>query len=391
MRYNYARRTAVFAILAAVGTSSLVACSSGGDGKSQNAAGPGCDLSTVTAEVNKYLAVSHFQAPGPAFDAAKARGKTVFNIPLSSSDQFDNAITAASAKAAKAAGLRFVNWPNQGTPSEWVQGMDAAISQKAAAIILEGGPDPKLLGPQLARAKQAGIKVISAHLYDASRAANALKQAMTLSAVMPAHHDRAGALMANYAVKASACHVNALFVTADDVSASQGIEDTFVSTLKARCKACKATVVNVPITTWAQNIPTTVQSALIRDPTINWVIPVYAAGMQYVVSGVGQANATSRVKSVSYGGTAATNQMIENGTVIVAQVGESPEWNGWANIDQTLRVLSGVSPLADENVPHRIIDSSNVKETGTPSQEGAGFGPASQWENGYLGLWSGRG
>jgi ribose transport system substrate-binding protein len=384
----FQKRTLSVAVVAVASMSLLAACSTGTDAKPGGSAAANCELTPIAEKLAQFTAEPEFVAPGPAFDASKAQGKTVFNIPLSSSNQFDNAITGASEDAAEKAGVNFVNWPNQGSPAEWVQGMNAAISQGADLILLEGSPDPKLLGPQIAEAEAAGIPVVSAHLFDVSQAEEAMNSDLGLSAIMPAHHNRAGELMADYIINASKCDVNALFVTADDVSASQGIEDSFVAELEEVCgDSCSAKVVNVPIASWGQKIPGEVQSALTANPNINWVVPVYAAGMQGVLSGVRQANATDRVKSVSYGGTASTNQMIQDGDVIIAQIGESPEWNGWANMDVALRLLSGVEALEDENVPQRIIDTENVDDTGTPPAEGAGFGPASAYEDGYLTLW----
>jgi ribose transport system substrate-binding protein len=380
-------RLALGAALSLVTTAALTACAVESGDTSSGGATAVCIDAVTSQALDDALAVPSFDAPGPAFDSSAAAGMTVFNIPLSSSNQFDNAITAASKDAAQKAGLEFVNWPNQGKPSEWVEGVEAAISQHADAIILEGGPDPELLGPQLAEAKAAGIQVVSAHLYDASEVDQAMTTSSSLAGVVPAHHHQAGELMADYVARASGCNADVLFVTADDVSASQGIEDAFTKTLSSTCPDCETTVVNVPIGSWAQSIPTQVQSSLTKDPKVNWVVPVYAAGAAYVASGVRQSNASQRVKSASYGGTASVNQMIEDGQILVGQVAESPEWNGWANVDQVLRLLTGNPAVPDENVPRRIIDTTNVKDTGTPSQEGAGFGDASTWEDGYSMLW----
>src|SRR5438128_2346842 len=102
-------------------------------------------LSTLTKRLNSYRAAPKFVAPGPAFDASKARGKTVFNIPLFSGDTFNQIVDQATGQAAKVAGLKFVQYSNQGKPSEWVAGMTQAIAQHVGLIILEGSPDPRAL------------------------------------------------------------------------------------------------------------------------------------------------------------------------------------------------------------------------------------------------------
>ena len=50
--------------------------------------------------------------------------------------------------------------------SQWVQGMQTAIAQKPALIILDTSPDPRQLQPQIAAAKAAGIPVLVTHFYD---------------------------------------------------------------------------------------------------------------------------------------------------------------------------------------------------------------------------------
>ena len=106
-------------------------------------------------------------APGPAFDAkAKAGGKTIFVIPASSQVPFVSTISSHITRIAGLAGVKMTAWDNQGQPSQWVQGMDAAIAQKASAIVLLAGNDPAGLQPQIKAAKAKGIPTIVAHLYD---------------------------------------------------------------------------------------------------------------------------------------------------------------------------------------------------------------------------------
>src|SRR5205085_4796385 len=59
------------------------------------AAGP------IDAELAKYSAVPTFVAPGPAFAAGKLRGKTIFNIPATSTVPFVVQIDRSMAKIAK--------------------------------------------------------------------------------------------------------------------------------------------------------------------------------------------------------------------------------------------------------------------------------------------------
>lgn len=357
---------------------------------SSNATGgaPAIDVSAVKSAVTSQSAVPSFTAPGPAFDASKARGKTIFNIPLNSTIPFNQIIDQASAVAAKAAGANFVEYSNQGQPSQWIQGINTAIGQKADLIILEGSPDPKLLGPQIAAAKAAGIPVVSTHLYDESYAATALQENSALSGIVPANHYKAGTLMADYAILNSGGHVDAYFVTSNEVQPSAGIAQAFVDELKKQCPStCKGQVDNIPVTDWANKVPTAVQSALIKDPNVNFVVPVYDGMTPFISTGIISSGAQNRVKIVAYNGTASVLQMVQQKNLVVADIGEPLEWLGWANIDQALRVLAGTPPLTSEKTPLRLFDSQNVNDAGNPANQTGGYGSSDAFTTGYKHLW----
>jgi ribose transport system substrate-binding protein len=120
-----------FAVLSVV----VAGCSSGsgtaGTAASGSAAAGGAPAA-VTATLNKYLAVPAFTAPGPAVDVAKLRGKSIFVIPIEETP-FTQAVEAGEQAAAKAAGIKMTIYPNEGEVSQWVQGMQTAIAQKAAS------------------------------------------------------------------------------------------------------------------------------------------------------------------------------------------------------------------------------------------------------------------
>src|SRR3954452_13378137 len=143
---------ALVAAAAAVGTGALAGSS---------------DTAGAKANLDSHRAVPTFKAPGPAFNAkAKAGGKTIFVIPASSQIPFVSTIAGHIARVAKMAGVKVTTWQNQGQPSQWVQGMDAAIAQKASAIVLLAGNDPAVLQPQTKASKAKGMPSIVAHLYD---------------------------------------------------------------------------------------------------------------------------------------------------------------------------------------------------------------------------------
>lgn len=382
--------TASLAVVAALG---LAGCSEGASPTGSNAAntsgsGPAVDVSAAKAAIEKAKALPSFTPPGPAFDAAKAKGKTILNIGLNSTVPFNQIVDAAMGEAGKEAGVKVVQFTNQGQVSQWIQGVQSGIAQKVDAIVLEGSPDPKLLGPQLAAAKAAGIPVISTHLYDESYVDTAKAEQPNIAAFVDAHHYRAGTLMADYAIVNSGGHVNAYFVTSNEVQPAAGIAKAFTDELAAQCPStCKAHVVNIPIADWATKVPTQVQTALLQDPSINYVVPVFDGMTSFLGTGITQAGKTDSVKIVAYNGTASVLKMIQDKHLVVAEIGEPLEWLGWANMDQVLRVLTGTQPVASEKTPLRVFDSTNVDDTGKPANQTDGYGDPSQFKNGYRTLW----
>src|SRR3954447_26301082 len=70
------------------------------------------DLAYVNAQVKQLKAIPRFIPPGPAFDASKARGKTMFLIPLGSQIPFNKVIEASMRRIAKDAGLKYIYYPD---------------------------------------------------------------------------------------------------------------------------------------------------------------------------------------------------------------------------------------------------------------------------------------
>jgi ribose transport system substrate-binding protein len=377
------------AVVAACGSSSGTSSSGGSTGATASAEGcpPGVK-EKLEAKLEQFEAIPKFAPPGPAFDASKAQGKTVFNIPLLSTDTFNQIVDKASAKAAEEAGVKFIEYTNQGEPSQWVAGMNQAISQNADLIILEGGPDPAALGPQLEAAKKAGIPVISTHRFDADAAAEMLKK-YGLAGIVPAqHYLGSGELTADYAMVSSGCNVNALVLEADDVQpTSAGITARFEEELSKSCpESCKAQAISMPFGDWAQKASGEMQSKLTADPEINFIAPNFDQGAIYARQAILAAGADSRVKIVAYNGSAPVMQMLQDGESVISEVGEPMEWLGWQNMDQALRILSGVKPT-EAPTPVRLFDASNISEAGEPVVQTKGYGPSSQYEEGFRTLW----
>src|ERR1700722_16915600 len=241
-------------------------------GSSAAAAGSGVPAA-VTATLNKYLGVPAFTAPGPAVDVAKLRGKKVFVIPIEETP-FTQAVEAGERAAAKAAGVQLTFYPNQGEVSQWVQGMQTAIAQKPALIILDTSPDPRQLQPQIAAAKAAGIPVLVTHFYDATSPQPPARAgcAAGLSAVVKPPLSVAGGAEADWIIADSGAKADVLIVSLNGLLPVPGMVAAAQGQFKQYCPGCKVTTVAINLSQLGTaGAFGQVSSALVQDPGINYV------------------------------------------------------------------------------------------------------------------------
>jgi ribose transport system substrate-binding protein len=368
-------------IAVAVGLAAACAPAVALSGPSQNARADATDSGDVAyakAQITKATAIPKFTAPGPAFNASKAKGKTVFLIPQTSAVPFLKTIDESIIGIGKKIGVKVIEYPNQGQSSEWVQGINQAISQKADAIIL--GAPAEVLQPQLKKAKAAGIPVVVLHLYDKTMPVPA-----NVSATVHAPFTTAAKLEADWAIADSGGKANAVIVTSNEVPPSKYIVKAMQAEFAARCPSCKTTVIDVPAADWGTKMQSSVQSALLKDPDANYVIPLYDSASQFIVPAIISAGRSGKVKIASYNGTPFVLQMIQQNKGVGMDVAESLQWIAYANMDQALRLMTGRKPLKSVETPIRVFTASNVSQAGKPPKADTGFGNA--YVSGYAKLW----
>jgi len=336
--------------------------------------------SDIANRVKTYKAIPQFVQPGPPIDASKARGKTIFIIPESSSIPFINTIDQSIQKVAKLVGVKTVVYTNQAQPSQWAAGMNQAVAQKPDLIMLQGAPDPRVLQPQLIAAKKAGIPVLVTHFFEESD-----PMPPNVSALVRVQFNQAARLEADYTIADTGGKANVVIVTSNEVPIAKGMLNAMKQEFAKCGSGCKYTIVNVPIPDWATKIQTEVQSALVKNPAANYVIPFVDGMSQFALAGITAAGKTGKVKIATFNGTPFALKLIQDGNVLAMDVGENLDWLGWADMDQALRLLVGAKPVQSEHTPLRVFDKSNVHQAGTPPKDSTGYGNA--YVAAYKKLW----
>jgi ribose transport system substrate-binding protein len=364
----------------------LVAVALTGCGDDDDAGGGGggdeAGVARARAAIDRYRQVPQFEAPGGSFNAREAAGgKTVWSIPSSSAVPFVANIQRNEREIARQVGVNFTVWPNQGQPAQWVQGMQQAISRRADVIDLLAGINPAAVEQQISAADEEGIPTVVSHLFDPTQPSD-----VDVAARVDIPYEQAGRLLADWAIWRTSGDANALVVTVNEVPSTapmvSGIKDEFAR----NCPGCKLTYTNVTIAEAAQRIQPQVQTALVGDPTINYVLALYdSVEVPGTLAAIRAANASDRVKVATFNGTPAILKMIKDGDIVEMDVGEDIRWIAYAIMDQDLRLLGGLEPVKDPRIGIRVFDDTNIDEAGNPPKDATGYG--SSYVQGYQELW----
>lgn len=331
--------------------------------------------------IDAHRAKPQFVAPGAAFDAKKcASGKKFLSMPNSSANPFLKGIIKREIAVGAELGLTVQEWQNQGQPSQWAQGVEYAVRNGFTAIDFISGIDPKTLEPQLRAAKQAGVKVMTSHFYDPSQPVNPL-----VNAALPVSFNTIGKLLADWAIQRTGGNAQLLVIKSSEVPPTEPLMRGLREELAQYCPKCRiVNEINVGVTEWATKIQPSVQSGLLANPAVNFVIPIYDSMSQFVVPAINLTGRRGKVRIATFNGTPFVLDYVRNGDVDM-DIGESLDWIARATVDGYLRALCGLPVPKEIGVPFYIFDAGNVKDAGVPAQFDQGYG--SDYALGYRRLW----
>ncbi len=339
------------------------------------------DVEYATEQLKKYEGVPAFTFKGAKFEASKAKGKTILDIPLSHTNPFNVAVAEGEESGAKQLGINFKTYWTTGAPSEWAAGIQHGIATHVNVINLQGGVDPALLGPQIKQAQEAGIKVVAPHLYDLTQKPKLVNYSL------PDNYKLAAQLEADGVIKETKAKANVYVILSEEVVPTSAIKEELESEFAHHCVECKLEFVNVPVTEWGTKIQTDVQSALVKNPNINYVIPIYDSMSPGVVSAIKAAGKVGKVFVSTFNGTPFVMKMIQDENIVKFEIGEDLGWEGWAYIDGDARIMAGekIPQTYWEETPLRVFTKANINEAGVPPKLSTGYGNA--YISGYKSIW----
>ncbi len=336
-------------------------------------------METAKALLETHRAIPEFEPLGEPFDAkACMEGESVFSIPITMAIPFNVELQKAMARAAEEVGFKYTTWENQGSSDAWIQGVNQAISQGYSLVDVAGGLNPAVLAPQLTEAAEAGLKVTTTHLYDETQ-----EQVDFVDASGKVPYSTVGKILASWAYVETDGAPNVLIIGSDDVLPTEPFVQSIQDTLSEYCPDCTQKYINVPVNEWATRIQSGTQSALLSDPGINYIIPIYDSMSQFVIPALRIAGA-SDVGIATFNGTPFVLDMIREGTVQM-DVGESLGWAGYAAVDAMMRTICDMDVPESLGIPLLIFDETNIETAGNPADFDSGYGDAHV--QGFRTLW----
>ena len=321
-----------------------------------------------------------FTPPGPAIDPSALKGKLIFTIPTSTAIPFCDVVDKQMDEFAQKLGVRHEVWQTTAQLGQWVQGFNTAFAHKADLINVACGLDPATVAPQIREAISKGIPVVAAHTY-----ANGQPQLEDLTGIVYGAYIDAAKAEAAWVILKTEGKANVLVITAPSTANSPFIEKAIMGMFEKYCPSCKVRVAGVNAADWATKIGPTVQSAILSDRELNYVIPIYDGMVQFVMPAIITTGASTRVKVASFNNTPAVLDMIRSGDVVIFESGEDTTWLAGAILDQDMRVLLKQPLVKDYVVGIRAFTKSDVEAAGVPAKFGVGYGDAAR--KGYEALW----
>lgn len=330
----------------------------------------GQGLDGAKALVAKHQSPGEFVAPGPAYDAKACMvGKKILVIPMTQANPFSANVANAMKAASEEIGFELRVFDNQFDVQQWIRGIELAVAEGYDLVDLSTAPIPEMLRPQIEAAREAGVKVTVSHWYDANEPVPSFVDGASL-----APFSASMTLASAWTIAKTEGKANVLFVHSDEVSSGKYAKEAIETAFATYAPESRYTFLNVPLADWSTRMTQAVQSALLADPTINYVVPFYDGMSQFVLPAIDLAG-RSDVKVASFNGTPFVLDMVRAGKVEM-DIGESVGWIGRAALDYDMRVLCGVQANPVLNVPLHIFDASNVESAGVPATYDAGYGDA---------------
>jgi ribose transport system substrate-binding protein len=273
------------------------------------------------------------------------------------------------AEASKVLGWSSSTIDGKADPSVWNSAVLKAVASKADGIITSGVPSQAIAG-SIAKAKDAGIPVVSANQpkIDVPGVVTNVNTDIVAQ----------GTAVADWLIADSDGKAELINLFDPEDPQLQIFADSFSKRIK-QCGGCKVHAsVRYSLATMATQLPQAVSSSVSRAPQAKYINANLDSPATFVAQGLAQAGKAGKLEIMGYNGDPDAIERIRKGQQAVTVT--TPEtWVGFESVNQIARALSGQEPNTFP-LPSKLITKDNAPE-------GAVWDPEIDYRGQYRKLW----
>lgn len=402
-------RTAAMIAMSSVLLTAFTGCQNGsgtsetgGTGTASQSAGLSADFDD-TALVKEFTdALAPYQgtpqfseaALGKVDAAAVLSGKKIAVIPYNPANMFSVNIAKNEQVVLEALGAEVIYYEPENSADGWTKALEYAVSQGCDIADFTGGADMTLFGPAIQAAEEAGTLVFDCHGAD-------ITDTFADSYTVGADYALSAKLQAYYALDYAEKNLggwenlNMLVVECTgllcDITVRKGWD--YIDETYGFDGGAKFQYVTIASAEWDSKTESEVTSALVRDPSINFIGAYYDNQLIRVIPALKSTDRTD-IPVISYNGSSNVLDYITTGEITM-DIGESTRWMALHCIDCMIRALMKKD---DDSVyvPNRdgyamyFIDKNNIENCLNPDTHQADYdhdGVEDVYTKGYTDLW----
>ncbi|MFT4288521.1 sugar ABC transporter substrate-binding protein [Nocardioides sp.] len=321
---------------------------------------------------------------GTPFDASKAKGKTVYYIPLIYKASYFPLVTASLEAALQRAGATLHMCDGGGTPTGIASCMNQAVAGSAAGVITDYIPY-EMVPTSYDALTAKGIPVY----LSASLAPNDQPNTAQIAYGSPDPTGFASVeLAADSIISSSDAQAELILLK---VATSAGIErtaDHAESYLEKTCPSCEVHTITVTSAN-RDKVASLISSTLLKYPSSTYVLVQTETYLNDVISGISTSGRTGKVKIATASAALAGLQKLETDPDLLVDVGLNPAYIAWGDADAILRMIAGEVPPSDYPAAVRAFTPENVGSLELTDEAAKGpdwFGTPT-YEDSFVKLW----
>jgi ribose transport system substrate-binding protein len=327
---------AVAVLAAACGSSASTA---GNDDNTPLSADQTAEVVKAQAFIEPYLTPPTKIPLTEPLKAAPEPGKTMVFLQCELSQC--KGIGLGVQQASELVGWDFKTIPYQSTnPSTLAAALDQALSYKPVAVAFTS-PPYAIWSQKVDAYRAAGVPLIPSFTGDVP-----IDDTIIANPASTEYAGLNGEIVANWFIADSGAKGHALSVSVNDFPYLAGTSSKFDSTVASDCPDCKVTQLNVGIPdVGTGSINSIIVSALRKDPSINYVVPVDVAFVGALPAQLAAAGLAGKVKVAGCCGDTTTEAGLATDQ-FSAITGVNGFYAGFISVDAAARAAEG-SPIPD--------------------------------------------